>query len=401
MATSTRKKVTTKQETLLIIAGEHSGDLLGSEIMAALQVIDERRRCKFIGTGGELMLQKGLQLSEHIENMTIVGVVESLRAYKRLKLLAERILSQVRSEGIRYAILIDYPGFNLRLAAMLRAMNVYVIYVVSPQIWGWHYSRIHHIKKNVNLMLPLFHFEEEIYQQAGLQACHCIGHPLVHRIPREIMNEKQLPQSAVKNTARAKFTIGLLPGSRRSEIRYLLDDMLAAAKLLRAEIPGCRFIVAGINSQLEPLIKKSLQKHSDLRLVEYYTGRTLRIMQASDLLIIASGTATLEGAYFKKPMVLVYRTGWINTMLAIIVKRSRFIGIVNILARKQIVPELLQIEVTPQNIARAAKSILMNPAYYREIKNELAYVRQQLGSGKAALVAAEHIARFMRSRRRA
>ena len=390
---STKSNISYKpnNKPVLIIAGEHSGDLLGAELMDALASFGIR---KFIGTGGVFMLQKGLHIYEHIENMNIVGLIEAFRAYRRLKALADLIIAQALEQKVELAILIDYPGFNLRLAAKLRQTGIRVIYMVSPQIWAWHYSRIKTIKKNVDLMLPLFPFEELIYRAEGVE-CHCIGHPLVDRIPREIIKEKKLPIPK-KNV---KLTIGILPGSRSNEIRYLLDDMLQAAKLLGKDYKNCRFLIAGVSTRWESLIVKKLEKHKDLA-CEYYIGSSLRIMQASDLLLVASGTATLEGLYFRKPMVLVYRTGWLNTFIASLVTRSRFIGIVNILARRQIIPELLQTEVNPENIYQAAKEIIENNTYRQKIKRELEYVRQQLSAGKPATKAALYIMRYLQGQRK-
>ena len=163
---------------VLIITGEHSGDLLGADVARELKKQGVK---KLFGTGGPEMRSAGVELLEDIETMNVVGFVEALKAYRRLKALAGRIVEFARKNGISHAILVDYPGFNLRLAEMLKRDSFFITYLVSPQLWAWHYSRIKTIRKYVDLMLPLFPFEEEMYRNEGITA-HCVGHPLVHRI---------------------------------------------------------------------------------------------------------------------------------------------------------------------------------------------------------------------------
>ena len=370
---------------ILIVAGEHSGDLLGGDLARALKQSGENH---FFGTGGPTMQAAGVELIKDVDSMAVVGFVEAFKAYRRLKKLARRLAEMAFERETKLAILIDYPGFNLRLAEMLQAKGVKVVFLVSPQIWAWNFRRIKTIKKNVDLMLTLFPFERDIYEERGVNV-RWIGHPMVERLPRELKKQKAISRG------RRKTVIGLLPGSRRSEVTALLPGMLQAAVLLKEKFPGAFFLLPGINPRVEQFIRAELEKYPDLPL-EFTPGRSLRVMEASDVVVVASGTATLETAMMDRPMVLVYRVGLLNYLLGSLVTRTRFIGIINILASRQVAVELLQSEANPENIARETARILEDEEYRAGIMNELSVVRSQLGQGNPAEKAARYIREFMR-----
>ncbi len=373
---------------VLIITGEHSGDLLGADVARELQKQGIR---KLYGTGGKEMEAAGVELLENIETMNVVGFVEALKAYRRLKALARSIVAFARKNGIRHAILVDYPGFNLRLAEMLKQdPSFFITYLVSPQLWAWHYSRIKVIKKFVNLMLPLFPFEEKMYQEEGVPA-HCVGHPLVYRIGQQLKKQDPIPSFSGK-------TIGLLPGSRNSEIRRLLPPMLEAARMLKDKYGKIRFLLPGVNEEAQAYVQEQIDAYSDLK-IESMPGRSLRVMEASDLLILSSGTATMEGAFFGTPMVVLYKVGWINFFIISMVIRTRVIGMVNLLARKQAAVELLQTEVRPDTIFMHATRILDNPTLQNEIRKELEFVKQSLGKGRPATDAARLFMDYARGKK--
>ncbi|MCB1309198.1 MAG: lipid-A-disaccharide synthase [Leptospiraceae bacterium] len=373
---------------ILVITGEHSGDLLAADVVQALQSYGYR---DFFGTGGEAMRSVGVELLEDINSMNVVGFVEAVKAYRRLKALAERVKAEALRRSASAIILVDYPGFNLRFAEMLEEADIPIVYLVSPQLWAWKYNRIHKIKKYVDLMLTLFPFEAEMYQREGVRS-ECIGHPLVSRIPRRLRKEEPLPD-APRGT---RITVALMPGSRRSEVSRLLSPMLEAAHLIQSNFSGVRFLLPGADGRLSDMITTELSKYPELK-VEYVPGRSLRTLEAADLVLIASGTATLEAAYFKKPMVLMYKVGWLNMFLITLVLRTRFIGIVNILAQRQVSVELLQTEVTPENIYQEAARILSERGYRENMIAEMEQVRKSLGHGNPSLHAARHIDSFLRN----
>jgi len=374
----------TGKPPLLIVAGEHSGDLLGGETILALKKLGYD---SFLGTGGDAMKAAGAELLETVESMTIIGFVEALKAYPRLKKLALRLADAAQERGVTSAILIDYPGFNLRLAAMLKERGIRVVYLVSPQIWAWHYSRINKIRQYVDLMLTLFPFEKEMYDAEGVES-FCIGHPMVFRIPRELRKSKAL---RFKNK---KPIIGLLPGSRGSEISRLLPPMLEAARLLHEDFPKALFLIPGVNPRYENFIREKIAAYPDLPL-EYLEGESLRIMATSDVLLLASGTASLEAAFFKKPMVIAYRVGLFNYFIASLVARTRFVGLPNLLAREQVARELLMDEANGENMAQEVARLLNDSGYRGKILRELTFVRKQIGSGNPAARAARRIHRFI------
>lgn len=380
-----------RRASTLIVAGEHSGDLLGADLV---QELKREGFGSFYGTGGDFMKEQGVELLAHVSSMTVIGFVEALKHYRRLKALAMSLAEEVRRRETRLVILIDYPGFNLRFAEMLRSSGATIVYVVSPQLWAWNYGRIEKIRANVDLMLPLFPFESEIYEREGVRS-ETIGHPLVQRLPRQLRREEPLPAAR----ADARPVIALLPGSRRSEVTNLLEPMLDAMRLIRPRFPRARILLAGVEERLEPLIVETLARYSDLE-VEYYLGRTLRIFEASDVVLIASGTATLEGAFFLKPMVMAYRVSWLNLLLISAVVRTRFIGIVNLLARRQTLIELLQNEANGENMARELIRILEDRPYRETMIAELEYVRRQLGRGNPAVRAAKAILSLIEDLRR-
>ena len=385
-----RSPTVPKIGSVLVVAGEHSGDLLGAAVVKSLQRSGVR---DFFGTGGSEMQASGVELLESAENMEVIGFVEAFRAYRKLKALAGRLVEEARRRQSRFALLIDYPGFNLRLAEMLRAAGVKTVFLVSPQFWAWKYNRIHGIRRNVDLMLVLFPFEKEIYDREGVRA-ECVGHPMVERIPRLLKEQEQLPRQ------RAGALVGLLPGSRGSEVHRLFPDMLRAAAILSASHPRARFVVPLADTRFESFVREQIGLYPNVN-VEYVGLRSLRVMEAADVVIVASGTATLETAYFKTPMVIAYRVGWVNFLLASLLARTRYVGLANLLARKQVAVELLQTEATAENMAAEAARLLDDAVLRRAVIKELDFVRSALGRGNPASRAASAFLSFVRETERA
>lgn len=362
---------------VLIVAGEHSGDLLGGGVVRALHRSGLR---SFFGTGGPEMQTAGVELLESLESMEVIGFVEAFRAYRRLKRLAERLVEEARRREARFAILIDYPGFNLRLAAMLKTAGIRTVFLVSPQIWAWNFRRIHGIRQNVDLMLTLFPFEKELYDAAGVP-CEFVGHPMVERIGRVIKEQAPIPRK------RGETLVGLLPGSRGSEVRRLFPEMLRAAETLAAGNSNIRFLVPLADTRFESFVLESIAQVGGAN-VEYVGQRSLRVMEAVDAAIVASGTATLETAFFKTPMVIVYRVGLVNFLIGSMVSRTRYIGLVNLLARRQVAAELLQGEANAANMAAELERLLNDAPYRTTVIKELEFVRNSLGRGNPAARAA-------------
>ncbi|MBE7438713.1 MAG: lipid-A-disaccharide synthase [Spirochaetales bacterium] len=357
---------------VLVVAGEHSGDELGAAVVRALKSEVKLSLC---GTGGPALAAAGVELFETVESMAVIGFTEGLRNYFRLKKLAQHLAGEAIRREVDVALLIDYPGFNLYLAGLLHAAGTKVVQVVSPQLWAWRYGRMKQIQKNVDLMLTLFRFEKEMYDRAGVR-CTFIGHPLVGSLTR------RLKQGEPVKKGRQKI-VGLLPGSRRSEIVRLLHPMLQAARLIKKE-KNVRFLLPNVNAELSDFIIENLRAYPDLN-VEYSWQNSLNVMQASDLLLVASGTATLEAAVLDVPMIILYRVSWLNFLLAGLVVRTKFIGMVNLLAKKQVAPEFLQTEVDPEVISTVALRMLEKRV------TDYEDVRFELGRGNPAEKAARAV----------
>ena len=373
-------------ESVLIVAGEHSGDLLGGDLVQSLRRL---RGGDYFGIGGEHMGGAGVELLHPVEIMNVIGFVEAIKAYPQLKQVARGLVEQVLQRGTRVAILIDAPGFNLRLAEMLKKHDVTVINLVSPQIWAWKYGRIKKIRRCVDFMLTLFPFEKDIYDRENVRA-ECIGHPMIHRIPRELAQDEPIP-------AQKKKTVALMPGSRGSEITRLLPVMLDAAHRLKERYPSIRFLLPMINPKLNDFVAEQVAAHPDLG-VKVFEGRALRVIEASDIVVLSSGTATLEVAWFQKPMVILYRMGIVNFVLASLMLRVPWVGLVNLLAERQICLELLQSEVTAENIEREAVRMLEDADYRQHMIEGLELVRKRMGRGNPPANAARMIDEYLRER---
>jgi len=375
---STRRRK--KSSAILVVAGEHSGDLLGGDLVHALKSFGHT---EFFGTGGEKMAKQGVELVESVETMNVVGFVEALGAYRRLKRLAATLADQAVARNVRLAILIDYPGFNLHLARLLKERGIRVAYYVSPQIWAWKYGRIKTIKRYVDLMLVLFPFEKELYQNEGVRV-EFVSHPLVKRIPKELAKQPKI--ASFSGT-----TIALLPGSRASEVARHLPVLLDSAVQIASRLSGkVRFVIPNVNPTQESFIADGVSRHPGLK-IEIVSGGALRAMEGAKLVILSSGTATLEAAFFKKPMIIIYKSGLINFLIASVLMRTRYIGLVNILSDSQAALELLQSEATSENITAEAIRILTDKQYSKTLVEKITRVIEKLGRGNPAGAASKAI----------
>lgn len=375
------------EKIILIITGETSGELLAVDVVKELKKINNY---EFVATGGELLKKEGVEIIESIEKMSVVGLVEVLQSYSFLKELMKRILEIIQKKKISYVLLVDYPGFNLRLAKKIKKIdkNIKIFYLVSPQIWAWNYKRIKIIKENIDFMFVLFPFEEEIYKKENIPV-EWIGHPLKVRIPKEIRKQKQL-------SIKGKPVIGILPGSRLSEVSKLLLPMLNAANLLQKRYPKAEFFLPLVsnNSKLVDYVNQFLTNYNNLK-IKVLENSSLQVMKNSDVLIIASGTATLEAAYFKKPMIICYKINNFSYLIFSRLVQTEFIGLPNLLCEKQVALELLQNEVDAENIFNEAVKILENEAYRSEIIKNLKKIKFTPGNKNPAKIAADIMVKQM------
>jgi len=367
--------------SIFISAGDPSADypgrLLIEEISAACPTLE------FIGLGGPQMQAAGLRTIADHTRLAILGfreVLPKIFYFFRLLGKAERVIREQKPQAV---ILLDYPGFNLRLARRAKRLGVPVIYYISPQLWAWGGNRIKAVRRYVDLMLVLFPFEEEFYRKQNIPV-RLVGHPIVDRF-------RNLPARSdcrrLLGIEKDRPAVALLPGSRPQEVKRMLRVMIKAAALMKAHLPSARFVVAAVEDIPDDVYRHLIGAEK----VEIVTGRTPEIIRAADLAIIASGTATVEAAWLGTPMVVVYKTGWVTYQIARRLIKLDCIGMVNIIAGRRIVPELIQHRATPQCIAQAALEILSSAERMEQMRNGLLAVQTNLGSGGAGRQAFEAI----------
>jgi len=381
--------------SLFIVAGERSGDVYGAELAIALRA--RQGGLEIFGCGGDAMRQAGVDTIVEARDFALMGITEILGDFPRAYRSFHALLDEVDRRKPSLAVLIDSPSLNLRLAKRLKRRNVRVVYFVSPQIWAWKKWRIQHIKARVDKMLCIFDFEEEIYKRAGIPVEY-VGNPLVDLVrpqrPRgEFFTEAGLDPETP--------TVALLPGSREKEVEYNLHTMLDAASRL-ALTRKIQFIVA-VAPWLDPEWLESHIHHgyvgrATLRTV---TGATHEALRHSDAAVIASGTATVEAALCELPMVVVYRvsplTWWLGRMMVDV----PFYSMVNLLAGKPVVKELIQHDFTAAKVAAQVEYLLDHPEAREEMRKEFGALKPRLGPGGAIQKAADAVLRELQPARTA
>lgn len=366
---------------IAFLAGEASGDLLAAQVLPELQ-----RRSpadELVGVGGDRMIAAGLVPWHHASILAVRGYVEVLRHLPRLIALRRSLAQRLIAQPPRAFVGVDAPDFNLGLEARLKAAGLRTVHFVSPSIWAWRPERIEIVRRAVDHMLLIFPFEQAIYDAAGIRATY-IGHPLARMIPRE-------PDPAA---ARARLglaaggpLVAILPGSRADEVRWCGPAFLAAAARMLAAEPALHFVVPAADAARRAQIEALLAAHPTLAAATTLTdGRSHDALEAADAVLVASGTATLEAALYKKPLVIAYLmprlSAWIMRRKGLI----PWVGLPNILAREFLVPELLQEDATPERIARAMLEQL-EPTRRAQLVERFAEMQESLTRDTPALAA--------------
>lgn len=338
-----------------MVAGEASGDLLAGLLLGGLKA--RWPRLSSAGIGGPKMVAQGFDAWWPHDKLAVRGYVEVLRHYREISGIRERLAERLLRERPDAFIGVDAPDFNLGLEARLKAAGIKSIHFVSPSIWAWRGERIKKIGRSVDHMLCLFPFEPALYAAEGIAATY-VGHPLADAIPLEV------PRAASRQSlglGASDEVVALLPGSRRSEIQYIAPCLLAAALHMHRQRPALRFVlpvVPGLRGLVEPLVAA----HAGGVNVQLVDGHSHEALAACDVTLVASGTATLEAALFKRPMVIAYQMHWLSWQLMKRMKYQPWVGLPNILLRDFAVPELLQSDATPAKLAHAALAWLDDPA---------------------------------------
>ncbi|OGQ50844.1 MAG: lipid-A-disaccharide synthase [Deltaproteobacteria bacterium RIFCSPLOWO2_02_FULL_57_26] len=359
----------------MVVVGEASGDLHGAQLVRSL--CQRHTELEIFGVAGERLRQEGVRVIFDVARLTGMGLAELAGNLRTLWMAYRLVRGALRKEKPDLLILIDFPEFNLRLARLARRIKIPVLYYISPQVWAWRKRRVKQIARWVDHIAVVFPFEVAIYEKRGMRVSF-VGHPLLDVVRSHQPRQATLAQLGLDPSRR---TIALLPGSRRREIAYHLPPMLEAADRLSEEME-VQFVLVRASTvergELERLLARSSTR---LAIAE---GNAYDVLNACDLAWAASGTATLETALMLKPMVIVYRLAWLTYALARLLVRVDHIGMVNIIAGQTVVPELIQNEVTPERILFETRRMLLDGELYRQIVEQLAAVRQKLGTPGAA-----------------
>jgi len=357
-----------------MIAGEASGDSHGAKLVQSIK--QKNSQIQFIGLGGDQMQKAGVTLYVHLNDLSVVGITEVFARrsgiFAGLR-TAKKMLRQMRPDLL---ILIDYPDFNMIVARTAKNLGIPVLYYISPQLWAWRSGRVKKIKRYVNHMAVILPFEADFYRKHQVPVSF-VGHPLLEHPALPVLEKKSTTNELI---------IGLLPGSRESEINNLLPIMSQAADYLAGTYHSVKFLIPRAPTirfeQINNILKRLPLKNSPhFRIVDLHARQ---VDQQSDLAIVASGTATLEAALTETPMIIIYKVSPISYHLVKMLVNVSHIGLANLVAGQRVVPELIQDDATPERVYETACQLLNNPLTMNQIRRKLKFIRQRLGGPGAS-----------------
>jgi len=376
---------------IAMVAGEASGDQVAAPLIAALKA--RRNPIVFAGIGGPHMQTLGFESHYPMEKLSVRGYAEVLRHYREILAIRRSLTQALLAERPDVYIGVDASEFNLGIERTLKDAGIPAIHYVSPQIWAWRGWRVRRIARSVTRILVMFPFEAPLYEKAGVPVTY-VGHPLADLIPLE---PNKLEARAALRLPPRKLIVALLPGSRRSELHYMASSFVLAAHRLRQEVPDVHFVCPTATRDTRDMFERAVHEHqrTDLPLTLLF-GHSHEALAAADLALVASGTATLETALYKTPMVITYRQSPITWALMRSMSYLSYVGLPNVLAGEKLVPELLQGEAHPAALAGALLKLLRDTAAQRrqiERFREFHHLLRQNAADKAALAILETIRR--------
>jgi len=378
-------------KNLMIIAGEASGDLHGASLINELKSIDAG--INIFGIGGDKMISAGMIAQFHINEMAFLGFAEVVKHIPFIKKVQKSLLEKVAEEKIKTVVLIDYPGFNLSIAKKLKKTGVKLIYYISPQIWAWGKKRITKIKSLIDKMIVVFPFEEVMYNEAGVDVCYT-GHPLLERIAEyDFLSKAELIDKFKLDPD--KELLLLMPGSRKQEIEKIFPDCIKAASLICG-----KFNMQTVIACSENIEENIFDEFTGVYKFTIAKGYTYDFLKHSKFGIIKSGTSTLETALFQLPFIVVYSTSTITYWIGRMLIKLKNIALVNIVAQENIIDELIQKDVNPQNIYNHAERILNNEKIYSDMKIKLGEIKNKLGEPGASKKTAQIVIDFLNDTKR-
>jgi lipid-A-disaccharide synthase len=364
--------------TIMVSCGEASGDLYAGALVTELQRLAPSTRV--FGLGGPRLAGAGAELVGDYRGLAVTGLTEAIRVLPRSFEMLRRLRRRLVNDRPDALVAIDFPDFNFGLAKSARRMGIPVVYYISPQLWAWRSGRIHTMKTIATKVLVIFPFEQPIYERAGIPV-EFVGHPLIDLIRVTVDRGELLSMCGLAPDAP---TVALLPGSRPNEVRATLPTLAAAAELIRSHLPAVQFIVA----RAPHLATSLFTPLSSTRAVAIVEGRADDVLSASDVVVTASGTATVQTALHQRPMVIVYRVSTLTYRLGRPFVKLDTFGMVNLVSGRRIVPELMQDDFTPERVADEVRSLLTDTARAEAMRADLREMRTRLGDVGASRRAA-------------
>jgi len=359
-----------KKKYVMVIAGELSGDLHAAALARALRRRDNE--VGFFGIGGDELEKTGMEINVPARDMAVLGLSEVLHKYFFFRKTFQAMLALLKERKPDAVLLVDYPGFNLPFAKEARKLGFKVIYYICPQVWAWNRRRIPALAASVNRLIAIFPFEPDVFKDTGLRV-DFVGHPLV--AIAETARAEPMPSLPWNGSPQ----IAILPGSRQQEVNLILPAMVKAAIILKKKLPSIGFIIAAASPEARGWIEQVLAEMKMNGQFAVVEGQTRQILRQAKAAWVCSGTATIETALMRCPMVVVYRVRLLTYLAGRMLIRVPFLGMVNIIAGKQICPELLQGDATPEKLARAIEPLLSDNQTRNNMINELDRVRNNLG----------------------
>lgn len=375
------------QTNIIIICGEASGDLNAGSLCRAIKGLDPR--IKISAVGGTQLRGAGAEIFYDIKGLAVIGFFDVMKKLPKFFALKKIILQKIKKEKPDAVILTDFSGFNLRLAKAINK-SVPTIYYVSPQVWASRPGRVAAIKKYIHRIIVLFKFEEEFYKKHGIDA-NFLGHPLLDTVVPELSEREFFARFFLVPD---KITLALLPGSRKQEIKNILPVMLKASVLIAREIKSTQVIIAKTPQVNWDIYNRNIHGLPiDVRIIE---GKTYDCLHNAHFCMVASGTATLETALMQRPFVIIYKMGLLNYLLYRPQVKLPYIGMVNIVAGRKIIPEFIQFQASAENIARQILKTLKDPLELKQMEDNLAQIKPLLGEKGASLRAAKIILDYIK-----
>ncbi|MFZ0450442.1 MAG: lipid-A-disaccharide synthase [Desulfatiglandaceae bacterium] len=373
---------------VLMVAGEASADQHGANLVRT--ILRQDPGVFFLGIGGDEMARAGVRILFSSSEMAVVGLTEVFSRIPVIYKAARRLKHILKENRPDLLILLDYPDFNIHLARTAKRCGVPVLYYISPQVWAWRKGRVRKIRNRVDRMAVILPFEETFYRNEGISVDY-VGHPLLDSAPAPFARGRDGSNGGMPNQGPV---LGLLPGSRNEEVSFLLPAMVSSAELLKNKHPKLRCVLP-LTSTVDAKLVREITGRSKINIA--LSGRNIyEVLKACDVVIAASGTVTLEVAMMGIPMVVAYRVSWLSYHIGRMIIRVPHISLVNLVAGKRVVPELIQGDATPEKMAREAETLLSDRgARYRMIK-DLGMIRERLGSKGASRRTAEIALEMMR-----